>query len=232
MKRFFSLIVALVLVVSMTITTYAQNSNVNITSASGKPEFVVENVSGKAGDRVNVKISVKNNPGITALQLKVKYSAKDLELASIKNGGLFDDAITHSKLDKNPIIISWYSSNSEDESANGCLATLKFKILNGAANSKISISYDEDNVFNSEFSNVKFNTTDGTVSVKSLVLGDVDGDGCVTIIDATVGQRYIAKRVKLTDEQMVCADTNKDGNINLKDITAIQRYIAKLIPKF
>ncbi len=220
------------LVVSMTITTYAQNSNVKTTSARSKPEFVVENVSGKAGDTVNVKISVKNNPGITALQLKVKYSTKDLELISIKNGGLFDDAITHSKLDKNPIIISWYSSNSEDESANGCLATLKFKILNGAANSKISISYDEDNVFNSEFSNVNFNTTAGTVSVKSFVLGDVDGDGCVTIIDATTGQRYIAKQVALTDEQMACADTNTDGNINLKDTTAIQRFVAKLIPKF
>lgn len=232
MKKIISIIVAIVLVMSIAITaTYASNSNVKTTSASSTPEFVVESTSGKVGETVSVNIMVKNNPGITALQLNVSYSEKNLQLTSIENGGLFNDAITHSKLDKNPIIISWYSSSSEDESANGCLATLKFKILDGATDSNISITYDEENVFNSAFNNVKFNTTPGAVSVNSFMLGDVDDDGRVSIMDATMIQRHIAQLTTISEERIKSADTDKDGKVSIMDATVIQRFIAQLIPE-
>ena len=63
------------------------------------------------------------------------------------------------------------------------------------------------------------------------MLGDVDGDGNVTIIDATMVQRHMAKLITLPEERFVCADTDKDGKINITDATRIQRFIAQLIPQ-
>lgn len=64
------------------------------------------------------------------------------------------------------------------------------------------------------------------------ILGDVDGDSNVTIMDATAIQRHIAKHLSLTEKQLEVADTDKDGKLSVMDATAIQRYVAKLIDKF
>lgn len=61
-------------------------------------------------------------------------------------------------------------------------------------------------------------------------IGDVDDDYKVTLLDATLIQRHLAKVELLNDEQLKRADTNKDGNVTIKDATQIQLLIAKLIP--
>lgn len=65
---------------------------------------------------------------------------------------------------------------------------------------------------------------------KSVLLGDVNGDGKITITDATTVQKHLAKLTELTNEQLVKADTNSDGKITITDATRIQKYLAKLIP--
>ena len=63
---------------------------------------------------------------------------------------------------------------------------------------------------------------------KSALLGDVDGDGSVTITDATYIQRSLVDLpIPITlDEQI--ADTNEDNSVNVLDVTYIQRWIAGL----
>ncbi|MBR2715782.1 MAG: leucine-rich repeat protein [Ruminococcus sp.] len=63
------------------------------------------------------------------------------------------------------------------------------------------------------------------------ILGDVDGDGKVSIMDATEIQRHIAQLTTITDDRLSCADANKDGQVNVLDATHIQRFIAQLIPE-
>ena len=58
--------------------------------------------------------------------------------------------------------------------------------------------------------------------------GDVDLDGKITIRDASMIQKAIAKMVDMTDMQFKAADTNDDGRINVKDATAIQKYLADI----
>lgn len=63
-----------------------------------------------------------------------------------------------------------------------------------------------------------------------LKIGDVDGDGRITIIDATFIQRHIAQLTSIDEDRLTCADTDKDGRISIVDATMIQRFIAQLIP--
>ncbi len=65
-----------------------------------------------------------------------------------------------------------------------------------------------------------------------LLLGDIDGNGKVEVLDATLIQRHEARFERLTDEQLMLADTNKDGEVNVLDATMIQRLVAKFITNF
>jgi len=62
----------------------------------------------------------------------------------------------------------------------------------------------------------------------SLPLGDIDGDGKLTIKDTSLLQKYLAGIIELTPEQLKRADFNQDGKINVKDVTDMQKYIAKI----
>ena len=64
------------------------------------------------------------------------------------------------------------------------------------------------------------------------ILGDVDLDGVITVVDATKIQHYIAKLTTLADIQKECADVTKDGQVTVHDATKIQFYVAKKITEF
>lgn len=227
MKKLFSSILLVTLILFTTISVIAATDTTNTTNTS--PMFSVRSTGGKCGESVYVNVNIENNPGITALQLNINYSAADLELVSIEDNKLFSDSITYSQLNKNPFIISWFSSSSENATNNGTIATLEFKILDNAKTSDISISYDAENVFDSSFNNVSFSTSSGQITVNKPISGDVNKDGSVTIQDATVLQKYLANIVNFDDEQLSVADTNGDGNISIADATQIQKYLANII---
>lgn len=63
----------------------------------------------------------------------------------------------------------------------------------------------------------------------STLKGDVDGDGVVTVMDATLVQKYIVKLSTLTDSQLKIADVNGDGEITVVDATDIQKIVVNLI---
>lgn len=60
------------------------------------------------------------------------------------------------------------------------------------------------------------------------LLGDVDGDGTVTIIDATFIQRKLASIPIPFDFNDKIADTDDDGSVSIIDATYIQRWLAGL----
>ncbi len=72
-------------------------------------------------------------------------------------------------------------------------------------------------------------TTDKPVDV---VYGDVNGDGEVAVIDATLIQRHIAKLITLTEEQLERAMVRGDEELTVMDATLIQQHVAKIINKF
>ena len=67
-------------------------------------------------------------------------------------------------------------------------------------------------------------------SGKTPFYGDIDGDGVISIDDATLIQMYIADLREFTPNQKLIADVNLDGGIDITDVTLIQMYIADLIP--
>lgn len=58
------------------------------------------------------------------------------------------------------------------------------------------------------------------------VLGDVDGDGILTIKDATYIQKYLAEYTEFSSISLKVGDVDGDGRISIKDATSIQSILA------
>lgn len=65
-----------------------------------------------------------------------------------------------------------------------------------------------------------------------LLIGDVDGDNSLTIVDATVIQRRLADLRTLTELEEFLGDTDGDGVLSIVDATFIQRKLAELNVRF
>lgn len=66
----------------------------------------------------------------------------------------------------------------------------------------------------------------------SVIYGDVNGDGKVTIDDVTVVQKNVAELLALDANQLEAADVDHDGEITILDVTLMQKYIANMISEF
>lgn len=62
---------------------------------------------------------------------------------------------------------------------------------------------------------------------ETILIGDIDGDGKITVVDATTIQRFVALLENPTDTQKIASDTNGDGIITVIDATFIQKYLAE-----
>ncbi len=87
-------------------------------------------------------------------------------------------------------------------------------------NNTVAQSYADDN-------EIEFVSLD---EQQNYLLGDIDGDEDITIIDATIIQRHIAQLVTIVYDRRICADVDKDTNITVVDATIIQKFVAQLIP--
>ncbi len=70
---------------------------------------------------------------------------------------------------------------------------------------------------------------DVTVIANVGLIGDVDGDGEVTIIDATEIQRYVASLTDFDARQKIRADVDGDGEISIIDATQVQLIVARIL---
>lgn len=60
------------------------------------------------------------------------------------------------------------------------------------------------------------------------VYGEVNGDGDITIVDATLVQKHVAQLETLSADKQILADVNRDNTISVVDATLIQKYIVHL----
>ena len=65
----------------------------------------------------------------------------------------------------------------------------------------------------------------------TVTMGDLDGDGEVTIADLRLTLRAVCKKVTLTSEQKMAADVEKDDKnvVDIKDLRKILRFVCKKI---
>ncbi len=75
----------------------------------------------------------------------------------------------------------------------------------------------------------KFTVTIEYAEVEEIgIIGDVNGDGRVTVEDATLIQRRGIELEKFDETQEKLGDVNRDGRISILDVTCVQKYLAEM----
>lgn len=64
------------------------------------------------------------------------------------------------------------------------------------------------------------------------IIGDLNGDNSVDVLDATIVQKHAVGRADLTPEQIAVADVNNDNNVDILDAAEIQKFAAGKITEF
>ena len=89
-----------------------------------------------------------------------------------------------------------------------------------------SIVGDTKGVFTDDTQTVTYNYI--PYVAPSFKNNDLTNDGKVTIKDATAIQKYLAKMITFTDEQVKLADYDYNGQVSVKDTTSLQKHLANI----
>lgn len=132
----------------------------------------LDNASGKAGDIVDINVSLSNNPGIVALRIFIDFDIQKLQLIDVTDGGLLglDTFIFGNNYNISPYTMMWEDSlSSSNHTGNGTLVTMSFRILDDTApcNIPITLTYDQGSTFNVNLEDVVFQTSNGNITVRN-----------------------------------------------------------------
>ena len=135
-------------------------------SAAGTGSLSATSASGYRGDTVTVNVNLNNNPGLITMKFQVVYSS-NLTLVSVSNSGLLAGWTTPAPTISSPYTVRWADSLATvNNTANGKILTLTFKINDDAAigTETISINFSESR--DAEGGRNAFNSTSATITIK------------------------------------------------------------------
>ena len=92
-------------------------------------------------------------------------------------------------------------------------------------------TYTEEGEERRDCANCEYHET-RTLAALDYLLGDLNGDEKINVLDANLVRRYAAEFEELDEKQLVSADVNGDGKVNVLDANLIRRFAAKLITEF
>ena len=178
--------------------------------------IIVSTAKARAGSNVTVDISLKDNPGVSAITLAIDYDTDKLELVSSEDGGLTGWFVAKKAV--------WTSSGA-DSSYNGVILSLTFKVKEGVEDGMIpvTVSYSSGDIGNNDEESLFPSVVAGGVTVFSVLPGDINGDGNVNSLDLIRLKKYIADD---TTALVGSGDVNGDGNVNSLDLIRLKKYIA------
>lgn len=156
----FAMVLAVCVLMSQTVyfTAFADSDST--------PTIVVSSETAKAGDTVDVTISMENNPGLVSINLYVNYDADVLKLEHVEDSGLIANPTHSDNFVTSPYGLCWVNDTSlENFYVNGVLATLTFSVSPEALTGATTISLDQD-ILNFDMENVNFVLVSGDIQIE------------------------------------------------------------------
>ena len=220
-KRWIALAITVVMLMGCIPITASADEIVPMTVAASEAQ-------GVPGTTVEVRVSVKNNPGFTSLKFLAGYDAGVLNLKTVK---INDDITANtqvSPISANPVIVNYFKGN-ENYSGDAVIATFSFEILDTAFEgdySDIVITFSQDDIFDTEENAIETEVVNGKVTVISCIPGDINGDEKVNNKDLMRLFQHLSGLDVVVNEPAL--DTNGDGKINNKDLMRLFQHLSGL----
>lgn len=193
--------------------------------------IAISSLTAYPGDTIRIPVSIRSNPGISAMKLTITYDTELLEYQEAAFDQAFLDAAGAQTCvnaeTAGKIILDWVQGQGE-YSGSGDFAVLTFKVkaVTEDGDAALTITYDPEDIFNKDHENQTFQIENGTIQIKKLRPGDINGDGSVNINDALLLLRYVCELDQ--DQVLGNPDVTGDGKVNNKDVVTLLRFVAKL----
>ena len=223
MRKSGSRILALLLAIALC----CMNLPVNVYASNAQMKIMADSVNAQPGGEVKVKVMVEDNPGIASMKLNIGFddvlTLTAVEYNQTAWGGMFQNPQNY----KNPVTLNWFDGTKNFVEPDAVFATLTFRVADNAEENEkadITVTYDPNDVYNIEENNVDAQVVNGTVTICSLVHGDINGDRLRNNKDVTRLFQYLANwKVTVVEKAL---DTNNDKSVNNKDLTRLFQYLA------
>lgn len=219
MKKIFALILTVIMLISVSVTTFADYRSpvdgVNLVSGLNPVVKLLD------GDKIEYIIYARDMQNMTNGDFTVFYT-ENLSLVSFEETGNYDMCFYNDA--DSTVMISYMYNESNQESA------LKMFVLTFSYTG--DVAYPDLKVTNMAGTYIK-SVADVVVidereepKPSSAVRGDVDLNGKVTAADARLALRKSAKIETFSDEQIKNADVNGDSLVTSTDARLILRFVA------
>lgn len=199
--------------------TYFVEKTVKELNIKGTPENTLSLVNGDG----TINIENKDEILITVTAENSEIRTYKINIVKVDSASSVEDLSNKLGVSTNNII--------PNNKINTKVIDIINKILFNSPNSIIEILDKNNNELNPNSilkTGTKINVTTSSneqISYKVSVIGDVDGDGIINILDLLKVQRHILKAKKLNDEYLIAGDTNNDNKVDILDLLRIQKHI-------
>ena len=205
------------------------------------------------GGKIKVTIEfAKDIPeGVPCYLFELEYDGSSLSYAETENHwALYPLTVPHPDWDQPALSCSAFTAVGPEVKAGEKLVSFTFDVTKEINADELSFSYAEFQLYNNDATRLDSSYFAYSVEVlsqgniptepetteptdpKPTMLGDVDGDGLVSIKDATIVQEHVAKFKVLTGQAAINADVNFSSDINIVDASNIQMVVSKLLKDF
>lgn len=190
------------------------------------------------GEEVTVPIRIRDNPGFTNFSLCLAYDPEVLTLKALENVAGEISSGNPAGMDEEGNACAIVVSASGTAVTGDCvLFNAVFTVnadFSGTTEITPTVNYIRNNsaVF-SLFEEINATVESGGVETPDeILLGDVNGDGKITVMDVTMLKMYMKNKYTLSETQMQAADVNGDGKITVLDVTMIKMRVKNKLEQF
>lgn len=136
----------------------------------------VDNISGKAGDEVEVAVSIENNPGLVGFMLNIKYDDAKMQPTDV----VFEEAYSSALMNmfnlnytKNQVAVLWMLADDNAVKGDGVLFTVKFVLAEDVENAEFFLSAKNNEFIGPNDTALKTNVDEISLDeVKSVTAGN------------------------------------------------------------
>ncbi|HEY66328.1 MAG TPA: hypothetical protein G4O02_17395 [Caldilineae bacterium] len=167
------------------------------------------------GGTVRVPIRLENAEDIASIGFNLSYDPSVVQVTNILKGSLLAPATFTYNADA-PGVIRFGFAAPTGTSGSGSVAVVAFKAI-GAGGSKSPLTLSEPLVTDSSGRSLSVRLVHGQITVEQRLVGDGNGDGKVSVLDALIALKMYVKSIP---EDLIM-DVNGDGRVTPDDARQI-----------
>jgi len=201
-------------------TTTGTGTGTSTTTGTGAA-LIAESRTADPNSTVQVPIRLDNASNVGSMNFVLTYNAQVLKLNKVDGGSLVSGALFTPNY-KTPPQVRFGLATSDGINGSGTVAYIEFQVI-GATGSSSPLTLSELDITDISGKTVTVTIQNGTVTVASeagpggKVLGDYNGDGKVTELDALAALKMSVKLL----EQDLDLDMDKNGKVTAEDARLI-----------